>query len=299
MTGAQQREAKRRAKRKEFVSRKPVLGLQRREARGQPRSAFRPTVATTTGPEQEQEGGGAEALTGMFAIKEGWDQGQQVQEGITSGAYADKFSNAADRVGGWFNFGQQPDAYTALSGTYSRSVPGSIQTVTQPYSTGSYGANINPRFASQFTQPVAGGVQSYGAGLSGSIPRDFGIQGGSDWASAIANTGAEGSTLLQETVGLGSDFAGGDLYTGLDTTSLGTTATGAEASILGEVGSLAGMGLSAYDMSPQGITAGNMMGLLGSGILAGTTMLGLANAWNPVGWALLAGSAAGSIFDWW
>ena len=73
----------------------------------------------------------------------------------------------------------------------------------------------------------------------------------------------------------------------------------AEASALSKIGSIAGIGLNAYDMANQGITANNMMGLLGSGIMAGTTMLGLANAWNPVGWALLGASALGSLTDWW
>jgi hypothetical protein len=54
-----------------------------------------------------------------------------------------------------------------------------------------------------------------------------------------------------------------------------------------------------------------MMGMLGSGMLGASALgsmgvmsgatagLGLANAWNPIGWALLGGSIAGSLFDWW
>ena len=85
---------------------------------------------------------------------------------------------------------------------------------------------------------------------------------------------------------------------GLQNTSKAATAAG-EASMLSKAGSLAGIGLNAYDMFDQGITANNTMGLLGSGIMAGTTMLGLSNAWNPVGWALLGASAVGGLTDWW
>ena len=56
---------------------------------------------------------------------------------------------------------------------------------------------------------------------------------------------------------------------------------------------MAGVGgaLNAYDMYENGINAGNAMGLASSAVFIGTM-----NAWNPVGWALLAGSAAYSIF---
>ena len=80
---------------------------------------------------------------------------------------------------------------------------------------------------------------------------------------------------------------------------------------LGALGSAAGVGMNIYDMFDQGVTPGNMMGLMGSGMLGASALgsmgvmsgatagLGLANAWNPIGWALLGGSVAGSLFDWW
>ena len=89
---------------------------------------------------------------------------------------------------------------------------------------------------------------------------------------------------------------------------------GGMGSALGALGSAAGVGLNIYDMTEQGITPGNMMGMLGSGMLGASALSGLGigtgamsgllsagalNAWNPVGWALLAGSVAGSLFDWW
>jgi len=190
------RERKKEQARRKFRERQAITGLSPRpERRQQPRGAYRAppssSTGTTTGlPEQGQEG--QDPLLTMLGMKEGYKGGQEIREGFTSGAYADKFSNAYDRVGDWFNVGQQPDVYTALPGA-SRSVPGSIQTVTQPYSPGSYAQ-----------APMAGGPQSYGAGLSGSVPTDFGIQGGADWGSAIANTGAQGSTLMGSGVGSGS-----------------------------------------------------------------------------------------------
>jgi len=84
-----------------------------------------------------------------------------------------------------------------------------------------------------------------------------------------------------------------------NTSEAATAANAAEASFLSKAGALAGLGLNAYDMFDQGITANNAMGMLGSGIMAGTTMLGLSNAWNPLGWGLLGASAVGGLTDWW
>jgi len=73
----------------------------------------------------------------------------------------------------------------------------------------------------------------------------------------------------------------------------GSAATADGGSMAGKAGAGLGVALNAYDMSQNGINAGNAMGLVGSGILLS---VGAANAWNPVGWALLAGSAAYSLF---
>ena len=108
-------------------------------------------------------------------------------------------------------------------------------------------------------------------------------------------------------VGKGSAYVGGNtagMVGGGGTQLTNATTKGAEAAaaanssgkMLGAAGAGLGMGLSAYDMYENGINFGNAAGFAGAGILAGTTMMGLANAWNPVGWALLAGSAAYSIF---
>ena len=75
---------------------------------------------------------------------------------------------------------------------------------------------------------------------------------------------------------------------------------GAGGSAMGALGSAAGVGLNIYDMTQQGVTPGNVMGLGGSALLGANALgFGLANSWNPLGWAMLAGSVAGSLFDWW
>jgi len=112
-----------------------------------------------------------------------------------------------------------------------------------------------------------------------------------------------GGKLLGDAVGQGTMYS-----------NVPKGAGGGMGSALGALGSAAGVGLNIYDMTEQGITPGNMMGMLGSGMLGASALGGLGigtgamsgllsagalNAWNPVGWALLAGSVAGSLFDWW
>ncbi len=79
-------------------------------------------------------------------------------------------------------------------------------------------------------------------------------------------------------------------------TQLQAASTGSKA--LGAAGSALGVGMNVADMFDQGVTFGNMTGALGSAALGyGALATGAANAWNPVGWALLGASAADAIFD--
>ena len=64
---------------------------------------------------------------------------------------------------------------------------------------------------------------------------------------------------------------------------------------LGVAGAGLGVGLSAYDISQNGINFGNATGLAGSSLLAYSAMTG--GPTNPVGVALLLASAADSIFE--
>jgi hypothetical protein len=87
---------------------------------------------------------------------------------------------------------------------------------------------------------------------------------------------------------------GGEAVTGLskapDAAKLAESQMG---DMMGTAGSALGAGLNIYDMTQQGVTAGNALGL------GGSALLGLSNAWNPLGWAMLGTSTAGSLFDWW
>ena len=70
-----------------------------------------------------------------------------------------------------------------------------------------------------------------------------------------------------------------------------TATTKSGGKLMGKVGAGLGVGLSAYDISQNGLNFANATGLAGSG-----TLLAL-GASNPVGWALLGASAVDSIFD--
>ena len=126
-------------------------------------------------------------------------------------------------------------------------------------------------------------------------------------ASTIAESGG-----LLEGLGAGGSYAGTGLEGGSELMFSNAPKGGAGfGNALGALGSAAGVGMNIYDMFDQGVTPGNMMGMLGSGMLGASALgsmgvmsgatagLGLANAWNPIGWALLGGSIAGSLFDWW
>ena len=75
--------------------------------------------------------------------------------------------------------------------------------------------------------------------------------------------------------------------------------------LLGKAGVGLGAGLSIYDMTQNGVNLSNALGLagagaMGMGMMAGTSGLalgmGAANFWNPLGWALMAGSIGSSFF---
>ncbi len=79
----------------------------------------------------------------------------------------------------------------------------------------------------------------------------------------------------------------------------------AGSNLLGKAGVGLGAGLSIYDMTQNGVNLSNALGLagagaMGMGMMAGTSGLalgmGAANFWNPLGWALMAGSIGSSFF---
>ena len=288
--------------------------------------------------EVKDEGLMGDFLTPMLATKEGVEQiqemykvGQDSRKGLTSiPDYAEKtWDYLGDRgtdIGNWFS--GSPSNVTQMQGStnYSPAVSGARQPITAGYQPPVTNPNINPNFYSQ-TAPQASGMLSQGAspstagsggtlnlppthydifkqyptnfgqGITGAYSGGYNALGQGQGVFAPSAEMVEASGGLLEGMGASGKYAG-DAYTGMQAgAEVGSAA--AEASALSKIGSVAGIGLNAYDMANQGITANNMMGLLGSGIMAGTTMLGLANSWNPVGWALLGASALGSLTDWW
>jgi hypothetical protein len=101
----------------------------------------------------------------------------------------------------------------------------------------------------------------------------------------------------------GGAFAGSSNIGASGANQLATKApstAGSGTNALGAAGAGIGAGLNIYDMTQQGITGGNALGLGGSALLGANALgIGLANSWNPLGWGMLAASAAGSLFDWW
>lgn len=134
------------------------------------------------------------------------------------------------------------------------------------------------------------------------LPSDFSIVDG-DWTS-----------LGNEAVGVNSSFGSpealsgmADPASGLLADSTGAAAEGVNSGLqatggmdkLGAAGSALGLGLNIHDMVDGGVNFGNVTGALGSGILGASALgIGAANAWNPVGWGLLAASAGDQLFDW-
>jgi hypothetical protein len=195
---------------------------------------------------------------------------------------------------GWF--GYNPSDQGALAGSYGKAVPGSMDSVTQGYSPASYNPNINPRFESQFGSPSAGGVYGSFDSIDPTIPTDFAKTGnmytslgGSDGMSAFS--GGEASGLLGDSTGA----MAGDLFDG------GANTVPKGAGGFGQMASLAGLGLSAYDIANSGLNAGNALGLVGSGL--GTAAAFSTNpalmAMGPWGWGLAGLGTVGSLMDWW
>ena len=315
------------------VTRNLYTGLLGPQTQGQTqRGAYRPPTGMTSitqgGLGQVEEDSVFEQYTdAATGIKDAYEMGQEVKK---LPDYAEKagdyVGDTVTDVGNWFS--DSPKSVTQLQGStnYSPAVSGARQPITAGYQPPVTNPNINPNFYSQ-TAPQASGMLSQGAspstagsggtlnlppthydifkqyptnfgqGITGAYSGGYNALGQGQGVFAPSAEMVEASGGLLEGMGASGKYAG-DAYTGMQAgAEVGSAA--AEASALSKIGSVAGIGLNAYDMANQGITANNMMGLLGSGIMAGTTMLGLANSWNPVGWALLGASALGSLTDWW
>jgi len=171
-----------------------------------------------------------------------------------------------------------PAPVNNISQMQSMSPPSGIDSAPQ-FSNGTQvaqGSNLSTG-ASGIFGSGAGGVQSAAGGLS-KVPVGA--------AANNLNISAGAGGGLQVGANAGNSVNAGGAAATATTNSAGTAASGAGAGV-GAMPYISGA-LSVYDMAENGVNAGNAMALAGT--------IALANSWNPVGWALMAGSAAYSIF---
>jgi hypothetical protein len=254
----------------------------------------------TTGPAQPQQGeqGTGGLLETFGAVKEGYDQ---TVEAKAKGAAAKKWFDSPERIGGISPRESMQDSLSGFqdfftgNNTFNNAEQaGAINSVANDV-LGRGGADrltgmgglSNPLRGQAFSQGVGGG-----AGLI--PPGNPGIGAFNPPPSGMAPLTSSQQMFAPGNMGqLGT--AEQSLSQLNNATTMGKEASlAANAGKMGNMGafmSAAGIGLNAYDMTQNGINPGNAMGLAGSAV-----MLGTMNAWNPFGWALLAGSAAYSLF---
>lgn len=240
-----------------------------------------PTSRTTTStlPEQEQGGGGV--FTGMLAGKEAVDTigesfktGEKAQKGLLAlpdrleGAYNSASDMASNAMTGMNDFMTGTNTLTDLN-----QLPDNGRELMNMM-----GADrVNEMMGPTNFAPGSAVVDWNQMGTPVSNP----LEVVSPTSTPIDDALLQGGTTFDDA---------GQAVTGMQTTG------GVDK--LGAAGSALGVGLNVNDMVSNGLNFGNVTGALGSGILgAGALGLGAANAWNPVGWGLLAASAADQIFD--
>ena len=280
-----------------------LVGAQQQVQRGGGRQTLGGGSSITTGPEQtppEQQGllGGILSAKGAYeGVNDAYEGGQKIQ-GKLSGlmdsddviALRNQFSdtyipNSAD-------YGAATDSVFGPSLGASNTAGGNVSGLSSTSTPAPYALPQNPNLTSlagQQSSQIANQVSNLGSGV---VPSGFraGLQGAPQYTTGGTQLPAQSAAQSAQTAqGAQAAKATTGLQTGADAASGGSNVLGGAAAGLG-------VGLNAYDISQNGLNFGNATGLAGSAILAGTTMMGLANAWNPVGWALLAGSAAYSIF---
>tara|TARA_R110000787_G_scaffold206384_1_gene316584 strand:- start:388 stop:1263 length:876 start_codon:yes stop_codon:yes gene_type:complete len=242
--------------------------------------------STTTGPAQfQQEQQASSPLGGLLAAKETYDQTNDAYKGgqniaKKAGEFGqDLYQSGQDGITGLKNiFG---NSYSPTSGALSEGINSALQSSigggasgslgNQAYTMGRGGADalMNPHWASDTSNFSPALKEAFMPGL------------------------AEGTTKVAQSV----PVANSGLQKGAEVVGAQGAATAGK-DYLGAAGAALGVGLSVNDMFQNGINFGNVTGALGSGILGASALtVGAANAWNPVGWALLGASAVDSIFD--
>ena len=272
------------------------------------------STATITRPDQQQQGTGSPGVDTLLGLQKGYEE---TTSAYNKGQNAKEWWNSAgdsglspqerleDTYGMFRDFATGEDSYSNADMFSSRMANANRGMEGAPTQFDGFNTGFerpppvpnNGLYANSATPgaSVLPGGQNMGFGASGAgqmLPQASGVSG----LNAAPSVGSF-------TTGMPTDLSSVPLTAPTETLSMGglggeVAAEGSAAaadggSMAGKAGAGLGVALNAYDMSQNGINAGNAMGLVGSGILLS---VGAANAWNPVGWALLAGSAAYSLF---
>ncbi len=287
-----------RVKPKPYTGLTPVQPVQRQSAGPFPTGS---TSITQSGAVQEEGNGGG--LTGLLAGKEAYDQmgsmhqsGKDLRKGIDK--LPDKFDRGVDYVNDkfvtpvtdWYNdtntltdMSQLPQGGLQYPGGVGTIGLGSspAQNVANRWDLAGSSAQLGSQAgtpASYLAEPMA---SHWGTGLSPAL-KDA-VLGDSSVALGPTTQTLDGARIT------GTGLQGAEAGAGV----------GAKAGILSKAGPLVGMGLNAYDMTENGVNAGNALGLAGSGMLAASAFNPALAALGPWGWAAMGVGALGSAMEWW
>ena len=280
-----------------------LVGAQQPISRGAGRPSTGGGSSIPTGPEQtppEQEGlfGGILQAKGAYeGVKEAATGGKNIRN-----AYNEFDSRKLDprNWGTFLQGGSLPTLPVESAARFTGAIPGprpvpqiptgnvsGLTTTASPIgNTGMQGFSdlVGSNLASTSGSNLATST-SLGLGNAGT-------QSAQQLAAAAANSGPGAAGNVALNTGGTAGAAGASNVGGKVATDAGSkAATNSGGKLMGQVGAGLGVGLSAYDISQNGLNFGNATGLAGS-----ATLLAL-GASNPVGWALLGASAVDSIFD--
>ena len=273
------------------------------------------SVSTVQAPPFQQSNVGNDITQAGLAYKGGkglfdFTQGKE--------AYIDEAGNAIKAREPWTIGGEtipeKIDSYGTGLGNFGKNV----MNMEPGYAIGKGGEVSSSMFGAPWEPISMGG--SGGGGLTGlaSTPDPFASLTGGGSSGLLAPQAAQAapgslanfqqlqnlnSGVNASTVGSNLPISGNSAFSGganlggasgaNQLVTKAPSAAGSGTNALGAAGAGIGAGLNIYDMTQQGITGGNALGL------GGSALLGLSNAWNPLGWTMLGTSAAGSLFDWW
>ena len=272
-----------------------LVGAQQPISRGAGRPSTGGGSSITTGPEQtppEQEGllGGILQAKGAYeGVKEAATGGKNIRN-----AYNEFDSRKLDprNWGTFLQGGSLPTLPVESAARFTGAIPGPRPVPQIP--TG------NVSGLTTTASPIGNtGMQGFSDLVGNNLATNTslglgnaGTQSAQQLAAAAANSGPGAAGNVALNTGGTAGAAGASNVGGKVATDAGSkAATNSGSKLMGQVGAGLGVGLSAYDISQNGLNFGNATGLAGS-----ATLLAL-GASNPVGWALLAASAADSIFD--